>query len=157
MKKFLFFSVLALLLCSCGPKRFYEEIVEVDSDAWHMDSTINFSFDITDSMQYYDLYFFVRNTSDFETQNFYIFFKSKFPNGYTAQDTLGFVLCDKYGKWTGKGHGYLHENQFLYMQKVRFAHCGTYNFTVQQAMRDENLKGISDFGIALYEHKSAGE
>lgn len=139
-----------MLLSSCGPKRFYEDIQTVNQNGWNMDSVLTFQIDITDSSQYYDFYFFVRNNADYAMQNFYVFFTTEFPNGYTAQDTLGFVLCDKYGQWTGKGHGYLKENQFLYRPKVRFAHCGIYKFTVRQAMREENLKGIADFGMALY-------
>lgn len=150
MKKLLFFLLTATLLCSCGPKRFYEEITPVDQNGWHLDSLLTFRVDITDSLQYYDFYLLVRNNTDYAMQNFYVFFTTEFPNGYKAQDTLGFVLCDKYGNWTGKGHGYLKENQFLFKPKVRFARCGTYTFTVQQAMREEQLQGITDFGLALY-------
>lgn len=150
MKKLLYLSALILLLSSCGPKRFYEDIQTVNQNGWNMDSVLTFQIDITDSSQYYDFYLFVRNNADYAMQNFYVFFTTKFPNGYTAQDTLGFVLCDKYGQWTGKGHGYLKENQFLFRPKVRFAHCGQYTFTVQQAMREENLKGIAEFGLTLY-------
>lgn len=153
MRKLFFLLLAATLLCSCGPKRFYEEIQPVDQEGWHVDSLLTFQVDITDSLQYFDFYLYVRNNTDFATQNFYIFFTTEFPNGYSAQDTLGFVLCDKYGNWTGKGHGYLKENQFLFKPKVRFARCGTYTFKVQQAMREDNLPGIAEFGIALYEHK----
>lgn len=150
MKKTVCFLLAAILLCSCGPKRYYEKIIPVAQNGWQMDSLLTFRIDITDSTQYYDFYLFVRNTTNYAMQNFYVFFTTEFPNGYSAQDTLGFVLCDKYGNWTGKGHGYLKENQFLFKPKVRFAHCGTYTFTVQQAMREEKLQGITDFGIALY-------
>jgi hypothetical protein len=33
--------------------------------------------------------------------------------------------------------------------KVRFQQKGEYIFSAQQAMREENLKGIADFGITL--------
>lgn len=151
MKRLFYFLGIAILLSSCGPKRFYEEIAPVDAKGWNMDSVLTFQIDIADSTQYYDFYLFVRNNTDYAMQNFYVFFTTEFPNGYVAQDTLGFVLCDKYGNWTGKGHGFLKENQFLFRRKVRFAHCGSYKFTVCQAMREENLVGITDFGMALYE------
>jgi gliding motility-associated lipoprotein GldH len=41
------------------------------------------------------------------------------------------------------------ENQFPFKSKVRFPQTGNYIFTVQQAMRDDDLMGISDFGITL--------
>ena len=105
--------------------------------------------DITDSMAYYNMYIHLRNTTDFETQNFYVFMKTQYPDGHSEQDTLGFIVCDKFGKWTGKGQGRIKDNMFLFQPKIRFPRTGTYTFTVTQGMRTDKVKGISDFGITL--------
>ncbi len=91
----------------------------------------------------------LRNTTDFETQNFYVFMKTTFPDGHSDQDTLGFILCDQFGQWTGKGQGRIKDNKFLFQPKVRFPQTGKYTFTVTQAMRTDKVKGISDFGSIL--------
>ena len=146
----LLFAWLLLLGTSCKHQVFYSDIQSIAGEKWSVDKPLTFTVNIEDSMQYFNMYIHLRNTTDFETQNFYVFMRTTYPDGHAEQDTLGFILCDPYGKWTGKGHGYLKENQFLFKPKVRFARCGTYTFKVQQAMREESLPGIAEFGIALY-------
>lgn len=108
---------------------------------------------IDDSMQFYNMYILLRNSTDFKTQNFYVFMKTKYPDGSVEQDTLGFILCDKFGNWTGNGQGRLKNNKFLFQPKVRFPHNGEYIFSVTQGMREDVVEGISDFGIVLENYK----
>ena len=156
MKHALFFAfaVLCMLLFStCSQRVFYEKNINITNEIWNKDTALTYKFEITDSLQYYDIFIDVRNSVDFETQNFYIFLTTIFPSGYIGKDTLGGVLCDNYGVWKGKGSGRLKDNRFLFKSKVRFAQKGFYTLKVYQAMRDDNLKGIANFGITLYEHK----
>jgi gliding motility-associated lipoprotein GldH len=118
-----------------------------------MDSVLQYEVHITDSMQFYDIYIHVRNTTDFETQNFYVFLTTEYPNGFTGKDTLGCILCDARGQWTGKGSGRVKENRFVYKRNVRFPLTGIYKFTAVQGMRDKQVKGIADFGMSLYKIK----
>lgn len=154
MKKHIFFFVLTLplLFASCETA-FYEKIDTLPNDTWNVDSLLSYEVDIDDSLQYYNIYVNVRNTVDFETQNFYVFMTTEFPDGFTAIDTLGCILCDVHGKWTGKGTGRLRDNKFLLKSKVRFAQKGRYRFVVRQAMRNDNVKGIANFGLSLYPYK----
>lgn len=147
----LFFTALSLAMAfaACSGKTFYEKTDALPDATWSIDTVLSYEIDITDSLQYYNLYINIRNTTDFETQNFYIFMTTVFPDGFSARDTLGCVLCDAHGKWTGKGAGHLRDNHFLLKPKVRFAIPGHYCFYVRQAMRDDEVKGISDFGISL--------
>lgn len=145
----LFFALLALMVCGCGGNAFYRDIKPVPDEKWNVSQPLTFSVDIPDSSVYYDFYINLRNTTDFETQNFYVFMQTKYPDGHSEQDTLGFILCDKFGKWTGKGKGRIKDNKFLFQPNVRFPFSGTYAFTVTQGMRQETVKGVSDFGITL--------
>jgi gliding motility-associated lipoprotein GldH len=114
-----------------------------------MDSAFVYQFTITDSFQYYKFYINVRNSTAYPYQNLYLFFSTQFPDSTVSIDTLNCLLSDAYGRWTGKGSGRIKDNRFLLKPKVRFQQKGNYVFTVQQAMRDNNLKGITDFGITL--------
>jgi len=114
-----------------------------------MDSAFVYQFTITDSLQYYKFYIDVRNTTVYPYQNLYLFFTTQFPDSTVYTDTLNCLLSDAYGRWTGKGSGRIKDNRFLFKPKVRFQQKGNYIFTVQQAMREDNLKGITDFGITL--------
>ncbi len=143
------FAMLVLTLCGCGGNAFYRDIKPLPDEKWNIAEPLSFSIDIPDSSVYYDFYINLRNTTDFETQNFYVFMQTQYPDGHSEQDTLGFVLCDKFGKWTGKGKGRIKDNKFLFQPNVRFPFSGTYSFTVTQGMRQETVKGVSDFGITL--------
>lgn len=153
MKKyFAFFSILliALSFISCNHQVFYEKVDHIPHETWNIDSVLHYEVEITDSLEFYNMYIHLRNTVDFETQYFYVFMTTEFPNGYIGKDTLGFVVSDLYGKWTGTGMGRIKDNFFLFKKQVRFAHKGTYKFSVVQGMRQEDVKGISDFGLSLH-------
>ena len=157
MKRITFIiACVALLFCSCNPKTYYSEVKSVPHEKWAVDKPLYFKMNIEDSMQYYNMYFLIRNTTDFETQNFYAFMRTKYPDGHTEQDTLGFILCDKFGNWTGRGQGRLKDNKFLFQPKVRFPYNGEYIFTVTHGMRTDVVEGIESFGIVLEKYKENG-
>jgi len=149
--KGLLFILIAVLSISCNQNVYYEKMDTIENETWSMNQKLVYEFDIKDSTQFYDIYFNVRNTTDYPYQNLYVFLNNQFPTGKEMMDTLGCNLCDPFGKWYGKGEGRIKENKFLLRKKVRFQKKGTYVFTVQHAMRDENLKGIASFGIT-FEH-----
>lgn len=152
MRKFfsIWFLSLVLVLCSaCHGKVFYSDIQSIPNEQWDVSEPLTFKVNIEDSMQYFNMFIHLRNTTDFETQNFYVFLRTTYPDGHAEQDTLNFILCDPYGKWTGKGQGRVKDNKFIFQPKVRFPFNGEYTFTVTQAMRVDKVKGISDFGISL--------
>ena len=147
----LLFSVFALLcfFASCNHKIAYQKMDHLSNETWNMDSILFYEFTIQDSLQYYDFYIDVRNTTDYPYQNLYLFFTTQFPDNTIFTDTLNCILSDAYGRWTGKGSGKIKENRFTLKSKVRFPQTGTYIFSAQQAMTDEDLKGIANFGITL--------
>ena len=126
-----------MLFAGCNSKTYYAEVRQLPDEKWAVDKPLYYKMTIEDSMQYYNMYIQLRNTTDFETQNFYVFMKTKYPDG------------DKFGNWTGKGNGRLKDNKFLFQPKVRFPFNGEYIFTVTQGMRTDEVVGIESFGIVL--------
>ncbi len=154
MKKVLFCCLsLLLLFISCKNDIFYEKMDTIKNETWNVNQKLVYEFEILDSLQYYNIYLNVRNSTDYPYQNFYIFLTNQFPSGLQIVDTLGSVLCDPFGKWYGKGSGRIKDNKFLLRKQVRFQQKGKYIFTVQHGMRDENLHGITNFGITFEEFK----
>lgn len=150
MKRFHWVILICLVLfTSCSKNVHYNDIQPIPKEKWAIDRPLTFTMEIDDPNAYYNMYICLRNTTDFETQNFYVFMKTTFPDGHSDQDTLGFILCDKFGQWTGKGQGRIKDNKFLFQPKVRFPQKGKYTFTVTQGMRTDVVEGISDFGIIL--------
>ena len=141
--------VILFLFVACKQNIFYQKTDILPNEAWDMNNTLVYEFEILDSLQYYIFYIDVRNTTDYPYQNLHLFFTTQFPDGEMFTDTLTGIVSDAYGRWTGKGSGKIRENRFVLRQKVRFQQKGTYLFSAQQAMRDSVLKGITDFGITL--------
>ena len=119
------------------------------NETWNLDTAFVYEVDILDAAQYYNFFIDVRNTTAYPYQNLYLFFTTQFPDGDVFTDTLNCILSDAYGRWKGKGSGRIKENRFVFKSKVRFPQTGTYIFSAQQAMRDDDLKGITSFGITL--------
>ena len=69
--------------------------------------------------------------------------------GAYARDTIECILADNSGKWLGEGSGDIWDNQILFKKGVRFRKTGTYRFTLEQAMRVENLPLIMDVGMRI--------
>ena len=150
-KNFLLLSIILIagLVVACNSKIFYQKADSLPNEVWNMDTTLVYEFTITDSLQYYNFYIDVRNTTHYPYQNLYLFFTTQFPDSTKFTDTLNCILCDAYGRWKGEGSGRIKANRFPLKSKVRFPQKGTYIFSAQQAMRDENLNGIINFGITL--------
>jgi len=143
------FTILLCLFVSCNHKTFYQKTDTLPNEIWNSDTVLVYEFTISDSLQYYNFYIDVRNTTVYPYQNLYLFFTTQFPDNTMFTDTLNCILSDAYGRWTGKGSGRIKENRFVLKSKVRFPQTGTYVFLAQQAMRDDDLKGIANFGITL--------
>jgi gliding motility-associated lipoprotein GldH len=134
---------------SCTHNTFYQKSDSMPNEIWHKDSALVYRITISDSSQFYNFYFDIRNTVSYPYQNLFIFFTSQFPDSTMFTDTLNCNLFDAYGRWTGSGSGRIKENRFTFKSKVCFPQTGDYIFTSQHAMRDTHLIGISNFGITL--------
>jgi gliding motility-associated lipoprotein GldH len=80
--------------------------------------------------------------------------RTDFPNGEAARDTMEFVLQDNDGKWKGSGAGTIRDNSILFKQNLRFPLKGEYKFTLEQAMRETDLKGISEIGLRIEKYQA---
>lgn len=138
-----------MLFSSCDRSVFYEELKHVEGTEWKADDTLLFRFTITDTLQPYDLSFSVRNTTTYQFQNLYLFITAWYPDHTWSRDTAECILAAPDGKWYGKGNGKIRDSQFLFRKEVKFRRAGEYTIGVNQAMRIEELPGISDIGIRL--------
>ena len=138
-----------MLFSSCDRSVFYEELKHVEGSEWKADDTLLFRFTITDTLQPYDLSFSVRNTTTYQFQNLYLFITAWYPDHTWSRDTAECILAAPDGKWYGKGNGKIRDSQFLFRKEVKFRRAGEYTIGVNQAMRIEELPGISDIGIRL--------
>lgn len=142
-------AVSATLFYECSDNYVYNGYVNLPHEQWHADSLACFRIPVTDTLTFYNLYVNIRNTTDYPFQNLYLFIDITAPNGASVRDTFECYLANDHGKWLGSGRGKFRDNRFLYRKNVRFGAEGDYTVTLQQAMRVEQLKGVSEVGFRV--------
>lgn len=149
LRKLLIIAAAILVFTSCNNEVFYSESEHLDNSEWKSNDTLFYSFESKDTLTTYDFYFEVRNTTSYNLQNLYLFITAYYPGNTYSRDTAECILAAPDGKWYGKGMGKHKDNRFLFRKGVKFRKPGNYVIAVNQAMRIENLKGISDVGILI--------
>lgn len=142
-------SVLIWLVVGCNQNRVFEEVSSIPKDGWPAQLLKKITLEIDDTLSYCNMDLFVRNNLDYQYSNLYLFVTIDFPNGYISRDTVDCRLADKYGKWLGDGLGSKRLNTISFKKNILFPAKGTYNVYIEQAMREDTLKGISDVGFRI--------
>jgi gliding motility-associated lipoprotein GldH len=145
---FLFLAV-AMVFTSCDPNRVYETNRTVDGEKWHKDSALTFPFTIEDTLSSHNLLINIRNSGSYRYRNLLLYIDLQLPGEQTIVDTLNCILADEKGKWYGKGWGSIWSSTIPYKSRIRFPNKGEYRLTLIHAMRDENLRAISDIGVRI--------
>lgn len=151
-----FFLFLGLLFfASCDKTRIYDDYKSLPGE-WHRDSIIKFEFEAPDTLNHYNLFLNLRNTSDYPFSNIYLITELNFPNGKVISDTLQYEMAAPSGEWLGTGFGNVKESKLWYKENVQFTEEGRYMVTIQQAMRRRDsvqgikrLEGITEVGFRI--------
>ena len=143
------FSLFLAMLVSCDQARVYDSSITIVNQSWNKDSLVTVHFTIEDTISLHRFYINIRHNTDYPYSNIYFFMNGKFPDGNVTRDTIECLLADPKGKWTGKGSGKIRDNRILLREHLRFPASGEYTISIEQAMRDINLKGVEDIGIRL--------
>jgi gliding motility-associated lipoprotein GldH len=91
----------------------------------------------------------LRHTGDYKYSNIFILVHEISPEGKTITERKEVKLALPDGEWLGKGSGNLYSYQVLVKSKYRFAKKGNYVFQLEQNMRDNPLREVSDVGIRI--------
>ncbi|MBE9490359.1 MAG: gliding motility lipoprotein GldH [Bacteroidetes bacterium] len=155
-----FFMILILGLYSCDSKQVFDEYKTIPT-SWHKDSIVSFKIIPPDTINTYNLFVNIRNTSDFKYSNLFLVVELNFPNGKVIKDTLEYIMAKPSGEFLGKGFSDIKENKLWYKEDIIFKEQGNYNVNIQQAMRQngsvkgiENLEGITDVGFRIEKTQS---
>jgi len=150
--KLIFISLILLsgivLLNSCDSDLVISENKAIIG-SWDKNEPIDFSFEIFDTLAWYDFYINIRHSEEYAYRNIYFFVNTEFPNGNVSRDTIECMLADLRGKWYGNGYGNIRENKILIRRNLQFQNSGLYRIDFIQAMREDKLQGLSDIGILI--------
>ncbi len=143
-------ALMTMLLAACQPRVVYSEFHEMPLSGWHEDSVLQYAADITDSLAMYDILFTVRHNAQYPYQNLWLFVGEEMADGTMRYDTVECYLADDRGRWLGSGMR-TYELPMLYETGYHFVRGGKHIFTLQQGMREECLRGITDVGLQIVE------
>lgn len=144
-----FIFLLVILFSSCDSKRIFEQNTEIASGIWNNKNIVKFEVNIVDTITPHNFYINVRNAGSYPYSNLYLFLETEFPNKTVSRDTVECILADDAGKWLGDGSGDIWDNRILFKKGVRFRQAGKYIFSLEQAMRVQNLPMIMDVGMRI--------
>ena len=135
------------MLTSCGNDKLYDESVVIPEARWDNENIPFFDVTVDDTLANYAFYLNIRHLENYRYSNLYVFMHTTFPNGNVTHDTIECTLAYPNGQWMGKGSGTMRSAKVLLNPSLRFPLKGNYHFEIEQAMRDNELKGIADIGI----------
>ncbi len=147
--KILHLLFVLLLFSSCNSSG---EAVHVNAlnGKWNKKNAQIFNFNIEDAQHPKNIIFVVRNNNDYPYSNLRLIVSledSKSKKKIT--DTLNYTMAKPNGEWIGKGFGDTKEILFQYKLDYTFPQNGKYTLKAIQAMRNDTLPGIEDFGIKI--------
>jgi gliding motility-associated lipoprotein GldH len=150
IKNICFFCLLLLLSTSCTKEKIiFEKKYDLKNGQWAYTDTLDFSFNITDTMAVYDIVLAIKHTPQYATQNLYLNIATKFPTNERPVQLLNLDLADKTGKWEGKCSSSECDFEIPIQPNAFFNAAGQYTITLEQYMREENLKGINSIALKL--------
>ena len=149
------YIIVCVLLCvvvACNRSGVvFNDSVRLQHPTWHKDSVVSFDVNIEDTTLMYESGILVRNSGDYDYQNIWLFVTEIAPDSTCRRDTIQYYLADNYGRWLGSGIGSLYTNLYYYKEEVRYSQVGTYTYIIEQAMREDELSGITNIGLQIAE------
>ena len=149
MKRTLYFLAIAFLMASCSNDTLYNESIVIPEAKWDNDMIPFFDVTVNDTLTDYAFYLNIRHLENYRYSNLYVFMHTTFPNGNVTHDTIECILAMPDGRWMGKGSGTMRSANVLLNPALRFPLSGEYHFEIEQAMREKELRGITDIGLCF--------
>ncbi|MEN0004615.1 MAG: gliding motility lipoprotein GldH [Bacteroidota bacterium] len=141
--------LLCLMVSACGPTIVYEKNYEIADAGWQYSDTLNFDFEIDDTLRIYNLWLKVAHQTNYRYQNLYTQVHTTFPSGDRISETLSLELANKSGQWQGQCAT---ENCTIYIpiqEGAFFNQAGNYQLTLEQYMRVDSLPNINSIAFEL--------
>lgn len=150
--KFILFLI-SITLLSCSNNIAFDKSKNINDSTWNYLDTLNYYFDVEHTNKTYNVFIQLKTTNNYRYSNLFIFTKIKGPKNESLVDTVDCILANKEGKWYGKENSNQWYNKLMFRKRIRFPEKGKYCFSFIQAMRENNLKDITNFGLIIEEAK----
>ena len=139
----------ALLITSCTDNAALDEFVPIPDRAWSYENQPELTAYITDTNTRYAIYLNLRHTPDYKYANVFILLHEHRPDGTDTTERIEMPLAEPDGRWLGRGSGSVYTHQQLIKEAVQFPDTGIYVFKLEQHMRENPLREITDVGLRI--------
>jgi len=140
---------ICLCLCSCDDRNVIFSEKKVIEKEWSYQDRLEFDFEIKDISGIYEMVAKVTHDIEFPNQNIYTKIYTTYPNGKAEDAVVSFELANEFGQWNGDCSSTECVAEILLKAKALFKVPGTYNLSLEQYTRNENLEGIQSIEFEL--------
>jgi gliding motility-associated lipoprotein GldH len=156
MKQDMKLSILSIFLFSlvflaCEKDYLVDKKNNIANEKWTYRDSLNFDFEIKDTLKIYNLYLEIEHGESYPFQNLYVMTHTKFPNGIRAAQRLNVDLAEKTGKWQGEKSGNKWTHRVDLQQGAYFSQSGKYCLTLAQFMRHDSLPELNSVRFIVEE------
>lgn len=142
--------LMILAFASCKKtSTIYSKYYYFEKEEWSSKDTAKFRVDIIDTLSLCDVNLKIRHGELYPYSNLYVFLTTVYPDKSQKTDTIECILANSKGEWYGSGLGDMYDITLPIKKNVRFAKSGVYQFYFVQAMRQDPLPNISEFGFEI--------
>ena len=113
------------------------------------DTLVDTYQEVEDASVGYDFYLNIRHTGDYKYSNIFVLIRQLNPDGTKFSERKEFTLALPDGMWLGTGSGSLLDHQIPFRKGYHFPEKGTYIIELEQNMRDNPLRELSDIGLRI--------
>lgn len=149
-KLWIVIPLLTLVMWSCSEEAIYDQFVQMPDSGWQEDSVITFDVLVEDTTKSYGVILQIRHNTQYPYQNIWLNRSISFNGEVLHEDKVNYNVAKPDGEWLGSGFGAIKTVEAPYNRNsLRFQNRGTYQFRIQQAMREDHLQGIEDLGLKI--------
>lgn len=142
-----------LLASSCNKNVVYSKYKTFENNEWAAKDKAVFTVDISETKTLNNISLMIRHADSYPYSNIFLFVTTIYPDDNVRTDTMEVILANHKGEWLGSGAGDIFDFEVPIKKNVRFSMPGKYKFIFEQAMREDPLPMIMDFGFEIEKSK----
>ncbi len=133
----------------CTDNAIIDQSESIPNQNWTYAKPIKITADVQDISKPYHVYVNFRHTADYKYANIWIKVTEVAADKTKKSERQEFQLALPDGEWMGKGSGNLYSYQLILHDKFKFPVKGKYTYLIEQNMRDNPLRAVSDIGLRI--------
>lgn len=138
-----------LITAACNNLNVYAKQKFFPVHEWKTGDSVQFSFDITDTIARYNVFIVLRHTDEYAFNNIWLNITSHPPQSAPSKQMFDLKLADNANGWLGTGMGDIFEHKIKINTAPLQLRKGNYTISLEQIMRENPLKHLLNVGIRI--------